>query len=119
MGDHQLAMLKLNVNAEMSQFKYQELSKYQNVSQSQKPIVSQPPRLLQDHQLVMTNQDKSAIQSLDKCHLKYLLKSVLQSQNKSARKYHTSLPDKYARLLTMDITDTESIIKLIFNLIFE
>merc|ERR1712064_99893 len=70
--DHQLAMLKFNVNAEMSQFKYQELSKYQNVSQSQKPTVSQPPRLLQDHQLVTTNQDKSATQYLDKCHLKYL-----------------------------------------------
>merc|ERR1712038_979459 len=104
-------------------FKCQELSKYLNVSQSQKPTVSQPPRLLPDHKLVMTNQDKSATQSLDKYHLKYLLKSVLQSQNKSARKYHISLLDKYARLLTMDITDTdmdtdtESIIKLIFNLI--
>merc|ERR1711902_257298 len=116
--DHQLAELKLNVNAEMSQSKYQDLSKYQTVYQFQKPIVYQPPRLSQDHQLVTMNQDKSATQSQDKFHSKFQLKNANQSQKNSANLFHTRLPDKYARLPTMDITgmdmdtDTESIIKL-------
>merc|ERR1712150_330835 len=100
------AVLKLNVNAEMSQSKYQDPSKYQDAYQSQKPTVSQPPKLLQDPQLVMMNQDKSATQSQDKFHTKSQLKNVSKFQNNFARKFHTSMPDKYARLLTMDITDT-------------
>merc|ERR1711902_220310 len=73
-----------------------------------KPIASQPPRLFQDHQLVTMSQDKSATQSQDKFHSKYLLKNVNQSQKHSARMYHTSLPDKYARLPTMDPTDMDT-----------
>merc|ERR1711902_227465 len=114
--DHQLAVSKLSADAEMSQSQYQELSKYQNVYQYQKHIASQQPRLFQDHQLVTMSQDKSATQSQDKFHSKYLLKNVNQSQKHSARMFHTSLPDKYARLPTMDPTNmdmdtvTESII---------
>merc|ERR1712203_549467 len=102
---HQLAVSKLSADAEMSQSQYQEMGKYQNAYQYQKPIASQLPRLFQDHQLVTMNQDKSATQSQDKFHSKYQLKNVNQSQKHSARMFHTSLPDKYARLLTMDPTD--------------
>merc|ERR1711902_24817 len=116
--DHQLAVSKLNVNAEMSQSKYQDLLKYQTVYQFQKPIVYQLPRLSQDHQPVTMNQDKSATQSQDKFHSKSQLKNANLSQKNSASLFHTRLPDKYARLPTMVITgmgmdtDTESIIKL-------
>merc|ERR1711902_276600 len=71
--DHQLAVSKLNVNAEMSRLKYQ------TVCQFQKPIVYQPPRLSQDHQPVTMNQDKSVTQSQDKFHSKFQLKNANQS----------------------------------------
>merc|ERR1712061_983610 len=99
-------MGKLNVNEEMSQSKYQDPSKYQDAYQSQKPTVSQPPKLLQDPQLVTMNQDKSASQYPDKFHTKSQLKNASKFQNNFAKKFHTSMPDKCARLLTMDITDT-------------
>merc|ERR1712203_883900 len=81
------------------------MGKYQNVYQYQKLTASMSPRLFQDHPLVMTSQDKYATQYPDKYHSKYQSKNAHPFQNKYARMSHTSLPDKYARLLTTDTTD--------------
>ena len=120
--DHQPVVSKLSVDVEMSQFKYQDLSKCQIVYQSQKPIVSQLLRLFLGPQLVTTNQDKYATKCRDKCHSKYLLKNVPKLQNKYVKMFLTSQLDKYAKQPTKDLmdmdtnmdmdTDTESIIKL-------
>jgi hypothetical protein len=80
---------KLNGYATRFPFKYQEQCKYQNVFQFPKPIVLIQPELLLVLLLARTSQEKYAIPSLSKFHLKSQYNNASKYLPKPAMTCHT------------------------------